>query len=169
MSAKYSGASSCSRFRYATDTSSASAVAMTTRIPRYTPKPSTIESDSPLSSLRRTSRTKTSESIGQRLPRGRVRRLRERGEHVADLVPPTALLLGAGKDVADRLPEPQRPVADREHRGGHAAAFAVAQQISPPTHSIRGTRRTTRPAPWSHRRAPRSSPAGTRCPARGGP
>jgi hypothetical protein len=25
----------------------------------------------------------------------------------------------------------QRPVADREHRGGHAAAFAVAQQVSP--------------------------------------
>jgi hypothetical protein len=25
----------------------------------------------------------------------------------------------------------QRPIADREHRGGHAAAFAVAQQVNP--------------------------------------
>jgi hypothetical protein len=40
-SARYSGASSCSRRRYATDTRSAIADAITTMIPRNTPNPST--------------------------------------------------------------------------------------------------------------------------------
>ena len=63
--------------------------------------------------------------------RGWVDRLRQRGEDVADLVPPAPLLGGGGEHVADRLPEPERAVADREHRRLHAATLAVAQQISP--------------------------------------
>ena len=47
------------------------------------------------------------------------------------LVEPAALLAGGGEHLAHRLPEPQRAVADREHRRGHAAAFAVAQQVRP--------------------------------------
>jgi hypothetical protein len=35
------------------------------------------------------------------------------------------------EDVAQRFPEAQRTVADREDRGAHAAAAAVAQQVGP--------------------------------------
>jgi hypothetical protein len=38
---------------------------------------------------------------------------------------------GEEEDLAQRLPEPQRPVADREHRGAHAAQGAVTQQVRP--------------------------------------
>jgi len=40
----------------------------------------------------------------------------QRVEHVADLVPPAPLLAGLGEHLADRGPEPQGTVADREHR-----------------------------------------------------
>jgi hypothetical protein len=43
--------------------------------------------------------------------RGRVDRLRQRGEDVADLVPPAPLLFRVGEDVAQRFPEPQCAVA----------------------------------------------------------
>lgn len=55
----------------------------------------------------------------------------QRGENVADLVPPAALLTDLGEDLAQRLPEPQGPVADSEHRCPHAAALAVAEQVGP--------------------------------------
>ena len=58
-------------------------------------------------------------------------RLRQRGEDVADLVPPAPLLGGGGEHVTDRLPEPERAVADGEHRRLHAATLAVAEQVSP--------------------------------------
>jgi hypothetical protein len=38
-----------------------------------------------------------------------------------------ALLFGPGEDLAQRTPEPQRPVTGREHRGAHPAAAAVTQ------------------------------------------
>jgi hypothetical protein len=46
-------------------------------------------------------------------------------------VPPTPLLAGGGEHLAYRLPEPQGTVTDREHRCGHPAAAAIAQQIRP--------------------------------------
>jgi hypothetical protein len=46
-------------------------------------------------------------------------------------VEPTPLLPCRGKDLAQRTPEPERAVPDRQHRGGHAAAGAVTQQICP--------------------------------------
>ena len=44
---------------------------------------------------------------------------------------PAPLLAGCREHLAHRLPEPQRPVADGQHRGGHPAAAATPQQISP--------------------------------------
>lgn len=44
---------------------------------------------------------------------------------------PAALLFGVGEHVPDRLPEPQRPVPDRQHRCGHPPAATRAQQIGP--------------------------------------
>ena len=46
-------------------------------------------------------------------------------------MPPAALLTSVREHLAQRLPEPQRPVADCQHRGGHPAAAATAQQIGP--------------------------------------
>jgi len=46
-------------------------------------------------------------------------------------VEPTPLLPGFGEHLPQRLPEPQRAVADREHRGPHPATLAVAQQVCP--------------------------------------
>jgi hypothetical protein len=46
-------------------------------------------------------------------------------------VPPAPLFTGRGEHFAHRFPEPERAVTDREHRCGHAAAAAVAQQIGP--------------------------------------
>ena len=58
----------------------------------------------------------------------------EREQHVEDValhVEPAPLLLGLGEHLAKRLPEPQRAVADGQHRGPHPTALAVAQQIGP--------------------------------------
>jgi hypothetical protein len=46
------------------------------------------------------------------------------------LVKPAALL-GSGKHLPHGFPEPERTVADGQHRGDHAAAAAIAQQIGP--------------------------------------
>jgi hypothetical protein len=46
-------------------------------------------------------------------------------------VEPAALLPGCWEDLAQRAPEPQRAVPDREHRGAHPAAGGVAQQVRP--------------------------------------
>ncbi len=46
-------------------------------------------------------------------------------------MPPAALLLGVGEHLAQRLPEPQRTVTDRQRRGAHPAALAVTQQVGP--------------------------------------
>lgn len=48
-------------------------------------------------------------------------RLGERVEDVGNLVGAAPLLVGVGEDLTDRGPEPQRPVADREHRRLHPA------------------------------------------------
>jgi len=69
--------------------------------------------------------------LGQGLLRPWVRGLRQGGEHVRDLVEPAALGPGLREDLAHRLPEPQRAVADGQHRGAHAAPGAVAQQVGP--------------------------------------
>jgi len=42
---------------------------------------------------------------------------------------PAPLLAGLGEHLADRGPEPQGTVADREHRRGHATALTAAEQI----------------------------------------
>lgn len=41
------------------------------------------------------------------------------------------MLAGGGEDLAQGLPEAKRAVADREHRGPHAAARAVTQEGGP--------------------------------------
>ena len=64
--------------------------------------------------------------LGERFLRARVRRFRQRGKHVRDLVEPASLRTGLGKHLAQRAPEPERAVADRQHRRPHAAAFAFA-------------------------------------------
>ena len=69
--------------------------------------------------------------LGQGLLRARVRGLRQRPEHVGDLVEPAALGRSLREHFADRRPEPQRPVAGGQHRGAHAPAGAIAQQVGP--------------------------------------
>jgi hypothetical protein len=69
--------------------------------------------------------------LGERLLRARLGGLGQRVEHVADLVPPAPLLARLGEHLADRGPEPQGTVADREHRRGHATALTAAEQIEP--------------------------------------
>jgi hypothetical protein len=66
--------------------------------------------------------------LGERLLRARMGGLGQRVERVADLVPPAPLLAGLGEHLADRRPEPQGTVADREHRRGHATALTAAEQ-----------------------------------------
>jgi hypothetical protein len=46
-------------------------------------------------------------------------------------VKPATLLAGLGEHLAHRLPEPQRSVADGQHRGGHPAPAATPQQVGP--------------------------------------
>src|SRR5688572_10924247 len=46
-------------------------------------------------------------------------------------VEPATLLGGVGKYLTHRLPEPECPVTDGEHRGLHAAALARTQQVRP--------------------------------------
>jgi hypothetical protein len=46
-------------------------------------------------------------------------------------VEPAALGRGFGEHLAQRAPEPQRAVADREHRGAHPAALRVPEQVGP--------------------------------------
>jgi hypothetical protein len=58
--------------------------------------------------------------LRQRRLRTRMRRLRQRGEHVGLDVEPTPLLLGVGEDLAQRLPEPQGSVTDGQDRRPHA-------------------------------------------------
>jgi hypothetical protein len=46
-------------------------------------------------------------------------------------VDPVALVAGGREHVAERRPQPQRAVADRDHRGSHAAPAQIAQQLRP--------------------------------------
>jgi hypothetical protein len=46
-------------------------------------------------------------------------------------VKPAALFAGVGEHLAQRCPEPERAVADGQHRGAHAATLARAQQVGP--------------------------------------
>ncbi|MCU1694449.1 MAG: hypothetical protein JWR34_512 [Mycobacterium sp.] len=69
------------------------------------------------------------------------------------------------EDHADRFPEPQCAVTDRQHRGGHPAAAAAPQQIGP---RLPDTHQPGRQAPCGHQHAPRPSPAGTAWSAPGG-
>ena len=52
--------------------------------------------------------------LGQRLLRPRVRGARESPEDVGDLVEPAALFPRGREDLAQRTPEPERTVSDRE-------------------------------------------------------
>ena len=58
-------------------------------------------------------------------------RFRQRTENIRDLVEPAALLPRGGEHLAQRAPEPQRAVPDRQDRSRQAAPGAVAQQIRP--------------------------------------
>ena len=60
-----------------------------------------------------------------------VHRFRQCGKNISLLVPPAALLSGIREHLPYGLPEAQGAVTDCEHRCGHAAAAAIAQQISP--------------------------------------
>jgi hypothetical protein len=60
-----------------------------------------------------------------------VHRFRQCSKNIGLFVPPAALLSSIWEHLPHGLPEPQGAVADREHRCGHAAAAAIAQQISP--------------------------------------
>src|SRR6266536_3405072 len=64
--------------------------------------------------------------FGEGLLRPGVGGLGQRGEHVADLVEPAALLPGGGEHLPQRRPEPQRAVAGGQDRGAHPAPGAVA-------------------------------------------
>jgi hypothetical protein len=44
---------------------------------------------------------------------------------------PAPLLAGGREHLAPRFPEAERAVSDGQHRGGHPAAVAIAQQIGP--------------------------------------
>ena len=65
------------------------------------------------------------------LLRAGVRGLGQGAEHISDFVEPAALFPGFGEHLAQRLPAAQRAVPRGQHRGAHAAACAVAQQVSP--------------------------------------
>ena len=67
----------------------------------------------------------------ERLLRPRVRRLRQRGKNIRYLVEPATLLAGLREHLAQRAPESERPVPGGQHRGAHAAAAAITQQIGP--------------------------------------
>ena len=69
--------------------------------------------------------------LGQELLRERLDRGRQHPKNVRRLVQPVALLVGLGEDEPERLPEPERPVADGEHRCLHAAVTQVTQQRRP--------------------------------------
>ena len=58
--------------------------------------------------------------------RGRtwMSRLGQRSKHIGLLVKPAALFTGIRKHLPQCLPEPQRPITDGQHRGGHPAASA---------------------------------------------
>src|SRR4051794_20641939 len=94
-----------------------------------------------------------------------MRRLRKRGKDISLLVEPTTLLLRLREDLAQRFPEAQRAVADREDRGAHTAAEAVAQQVGPRLVRLAEPVGQRDELPCVRLRAPRSSPAGTVSPA----
>src|SRR5271155_4928041 len=53
-------------------------------------------------------------------------------QHVGGLVNPTTLMLGAGKDLLDRLPEAERAVADSEiGRDLKPTPFDVDEELAP--------------------------------------
>jgi hypothetical protein len=60
--------------------------------------------------------------LGQGILRPGMSGLRQRGQNIRRLVEPAATLPGLGKHLAQPVPEAQRPVADGQHRGAHAAA-----------------------------------------------
>ncbi|GAA4930490.1 hypothetical protein GCM10023334_037540 [Nonomuraea thailandensis] len=69
--------------------------------------------------------------VRESLLRTRVSRLRQRPEHVGDLVKPAPLRSSLWKHLGQRGPEAERAVPDGEHRSGHAAPGAIAQQVGP--------------------------------------
>ena len=69
--------------------------------------------------------------LRQELLRERLDRGRQHPKDVPRLVKPVALFAGLGEDEPERLPEPERPVADGHHRGFHAAVTQVTQQRLP--------------------------------------
>jgi hypothetical protein len=54
---------------------------------------------------------------------------------------PAPLLASAGEHLAHGLPEPERPVPDGQHRGGHSAPSATPHKIGPRLGGLPGIRR----------------------------
>jgi hypothetical protein len=69
--------------------------------------------------------------LRQRLAGRRLRRFGQAVEGVDHLVHPAVALSGLGEYLGQRGGEPQRPVADRQHRGLHAPPPGVPQQPGP--------------------------------------
>jgi hypothetical protein len=84
-----------------------------------------------------------------------VRRRRERGEDVADLVPPAPLLFRVSEHVAQRFPEPQCAVASIcrapsrtiSSSSDELAMFSLDASASWTTLSISAPSRTSAPTP----------------------
>ncbi len=60
-----------------------------------------------------------------------VEALGERVENVLGRMDPAALLARRGEHITQRAPEPECPVADREHGGGQPAVAHRAQDLGP--------------------------------------
>jgi hypothetical protein len=58
--------------------------------------------------------------LGQRLAGARLHGLGQAAEHVGELVDLVTLVAGGREDIAERRPQPQRAVTDRDDRGLHA-------------------------------------------------
>ncbi len=69
----------------------------------------------------------------------RMLALRQPGQQVCRLVDPASLLAGFRPDLAERLPEAERPVGDRKmRRDGEPATFEIEQQLAPIVHTFAG-------------------------------
>ena len=69
--------------------------------------------------------------LGQRRAGAGLHRSRQAAQHVGDLVDPVTLLTGGREDVPQGRPQPQRAVADRDHRRLHAPPTQIPQQLRP--------------------------------------
>lgn len=74
---------------------------------------------------------------------------------------PAALFPGLGEHIPQRLPEPQRAVADSQHRGAHPAPRAITQQVRPRLAGFPVAAVQRLSVPCARRRRLRAGPART--------